>query len=167
VSGGYPQHAADVLEELAGIELEHGRAQPAAVLLGAASTVRAAGRVVRRVGRQDAYEADLARLAAVLDADDLADAWGRGAAMSIEDAAAFAERGRGERGRPSSGWESLTATEAKVADLVAQGLTNPEVAQRLIMGRATVKTHVSSILRKLGLDNRTQLARLHAHRDQA
>jgi DNA-binding CsgD family transcriptional regulator len=163
---GCPQPAADVLEELAGIELDHGRPQPAAVLFGAASTIRSEGRVVRRVGRQDAYEADLARLLAEPDAEDLAGAWEQGARLTLADAVAYAERGRGERGRPDSGWESLTATEAKVAELVALGHTNPEVAETLIMGRATVKADVSSMLRKLGLHNRTQLARVDAHREQ-
>ncbi|MEZ5296544.1 MAG: helix-turn-helix transcriptional regulator [Ilumatobacteraceae bacterium] len=83
---------------------------------------------------------------------------GDGAAMTMDEAVDFARRGRGERRRPSSGWESLTVTESKVAGLVADGHTNPEIAERLVMGRATVKTHVSNILRKLALTNRTQLA---------
>jgi predicted ATPase/class 3 adenylate cyclase/DNA-binding CsgD family transcriptional regulator len=160
----YPQLAADVLEELAGIDLDHGRPEAAATLFGATATIRDAAGVVRRFGRQAAYEADLAALERQLDHDVLESTWATGAALTLPDAVELARRGRGERGRPSAGWESLTATEAKVADLVAQGLTNPEVAARLIMGRATVKTHVSSILRKLELDNRTQLAGLHARR---
>jgi DNA-binding NarL/FixJ family response regulator len=84
----------------------------------------------------------------------------------MADAVALAQRGRGQRGRPTLGWESLTPTEAKVADLVAQGRTNPEIADELLMGRATVKTHVSNILRKLDLTNRTQLATHAATRDR-
>ena len=76
----------------------------------------------------------------------------------MDDAVDLARRGRGERRRPATGWESLTATEARVAALVAEGRTNPEIAEALIMGRATVKTHVSNILRKLGLAHRTQAA---------
>ena len=164
-AGGYQQHVADVLEELAGIDLDHGRPQPAAILFGAASSIRASGGVTRRVGRQDAYEADLQTLRAQLDDHDLTSAWDHGARLTMPDAVDVARRGRGERGRPTAGWESLTTTEAKVADLVARGLTNPAIAEQLIMGRATVKTHVSSILRKLDLDNRTQLAREHARRE--
>jgi predicted ATPase/DNA-binding CsgD family transcriptional regulator len=154
---GYPQYVADVLEELAGLELEHDRADPAAVLFGAAATIRTQSGVTRRIGRQDAYDADIAELRRRLG-DELAEPWERGAALTIEDAVALAQRGRGERGRPATGWESLTVTEVKVAALVAEGHTNPEIAERLVMGRATVKTHVSNILRKLGLSNRTQLA---------
>jgi DNA-binding CsgD family transcriptional regulator len=154
---GYPQYVADVLEELAGIELEHDRANPAAVLFGSAATIRAQSGVTRRIGRQGAYDADIDELRRRLG-DELGEPWEQGAALTIEDAVALAQRGRGERGRPATGWESLTVTEAKVAALVAEGHTNPEIAERLVMGRATVKTHVSNILRKLGLSNRTQLA---------
>jgi NarL family two-component system response regulator LiaR len=54
--------------------------------------------------------------------------------------------------------EPLTAREVDVLRLVAQGLTNQEIAERLIIGVGTVRTHVSSILGKLHLANRTQAA---------
>lgn len=65
------------------------------------------------------------------------------------------------------GWDSLTATERRVASLLAEGRTNPEIAQTLLMGRETVKTHVSSILRKLGVANRTQVAAACSRRDES
>jgi NarL family two-component system response regulator LiaR len=54
--------------------------------------------------------------------------------------------------------EPLTAREVDVLRLVAQGLTNQEIAERLIIGVGTVRTHVSNILGKLHLANRTQAA---------
>lgn len=60
--------------------------------------------------------------------------------------------------RATSGWESLTATERKVVDLVAQRLSNPEVAERLFISRHTVESHLKNIYRKLGLSSRTALA---------
>ena len=74
------------------------------------------------------------------------------------DAVEFARRARGERGRPSFGWASLTATETKVAELVAQGLSNEQVARRLLMSPATAKTHLTHIYAKVGASNRTELA---------
>jgi DNA-binding CsgD family transcriptional regulator/tetratricopeptide (TPR) repeat protein len=65
---------------------------------------------------------------------------------------------RGPRQRPKSGWDSLTVTEHKVVRLVAEGLSNPEIAERLFISRGTVHTHVSHILTKLGLRSRVELA---------
>lgn len=86
---------------------------------------------------------------------------------SVPDLAGLVEmtrRGRGDRQRPTFGWDSLTPTELAVTDLVADGLTNPQIAERLIVGRATVKTHVSNVLRKLDLAGRTQLATAYRQR---
>jgi DNA-binding CsgD family transcriptional regulator len=65
---------------------------------------------------------------------------------------------RGPRKRPKSGWDSLTATELTVVRLVAEGLSNPQIADRMFISRGTVHTHVSHILAKLGLGSRVGLA---------
>lgn len=64
---------------------------------------------------------------------------------------------RGTHMRPSSGWEALTATERRVADLVAEGLSNPDIAARLLLSRRTVETHVSHILTKLQVRSRREV----------
>jgi DNA-binding CsgD family transcriptional regulator len=71
---------------------------------------------------------------------------------------------RGPRNRPSTGWDSLTATEAKVATLVADGLSNPDIAAQMFLSRRTVQTHVSHILAKLGAQSRVEIARLAGER---
>ncbi|NIH87054.1 helix-turn-helix transcriptional regulator [Amycolatopsis granulosa] len=81
-----------------------------------------------------------------------------GNAMPLEDAIGYARRARGRRGRPASGWASLTPTEESVVRLAVQGLNNPEIGARLFMSRSTVKTHLSHIYAKLGVTNRTELA---------
>lgn len=58
----------------------------------------------------------------------------------------------GEREEPA---RALTAREVEVIRLLAQGLTNREIARRLVISERTAKFHVSSILRKLGAGNRT------------
>ena len=60
--------------------------------------------------------------------------------------------------QPLDDLEPLTERERVVLSLVALGLTNKEIADSLHLARATVKAHVSSILRKLGASNRTQAA---------
>ncbi|MGA8245569.1 MAG: AAA family ATPase [Nocardioides sp.] len=67
-------------------------------------------------------------------------------------------RRHGARGRPSSGWASLTPTELTVADLVAEGLSNPQVGERLYVSRRTVQTHLAHIFAKLGISSRSELA---------
>jgi DNA-binding CsgD family transcriptional regulator/tetratricopeptide (TPR) repeat protein len=66
-----------------------------------------------------------------------------------------------------SGWESLTPTEIKIAAFVEDGLSNPEIAGRLLLSRRTVATHVSHILKKLDVHSRTDIARESALRTVA
>ena len=54
--------------------------------------------------------------------------------------------------------EALTPSELKVAQLVAEGLTNPQIGARLFISRRTVQTHVSHSLAKLGAASRSELA---------
>jgi DNA-binding NarL/FixJ family response regulator len=70
---------------------------------------------------------------------------GEGAALSIEDAIAYAQRGRGVRKRPSRGWASLTPTELDVARLLSDGLTNKEIATRLFVSPRTVPARPVSV----------------------
>jgi DNA-binding CsgD family transcriptional regulator len=69
--------------------------------------------------------------------------------------------------RAVSGWDSLTDTELKVAAFVEEGLSNPEIAARLMLSRRTVATHVSHILKKLNVATRTDIARESALRAAA
>ena len=66
-----------------------------------------------------------------------------------------------------NGWDSLTPTEMKIAAFVEDGLSNPEIAGRLLLSRRTVATHVSHILKKLDVHSRTDIARESALRTVA
>jgi DNA-binding CsgD family transcriptional regulator len=77
---------------------------------------------------------------------------------------ALGRRGRGSRRRPPTGWDGLTPAERQVVLLVAEGLSNPEIAQRLFVSRATVKTHLAHAFSKLNVTSRAQLAVVAARR---
>lgn len=62
--------------------------------------------------------------------------------------------------RASAGAPELTDREQEVLQLVAEGLTNKQIAQRLVISPATAKTHLARIMQKLGVSTRTQAAML-------
>jgi DNA-binding CsgD family transcriptional regulator len=64
------------------------------------------------------------------------------------------------RQRERTGWESLTRAEWRVADLVADGATNRQVAEHLSVSHHTVNTHLRNVYGKLGVRSRDQLTRL-------
>ncbi len=66
---------------------------------------------------------------------------------------------RAKHRQARSGWDSLTPTEVKIAALVEGGLSNPEIAAKLLLSRRTVATHVSHILKKLDVHSRIDIAR--------
>ena len=65
---------------------------------------------------------------------------------------------RTARRRPQTGWDSLTPAEHAVAGLVAEGLSNPQIGERLYVSRRTVQTHLAHVFVKLDLTSRAQLA---------
>jgi DNA-binding CsgD family transcriptional regulator/tetratricopeptide (TPR) repeat protein len=154
---GDPFGLVETLETLGGLLIDEGRAERGVALLAAAAAGRdglgfplrpmEAGRVAGWVGAGREHLGEQAQAS-----------WERGSGLRIEEAAVMARRGRGPRRRPAFGWPSLTPAERSVSDLVARGLTNPEIAARLGVSAGTIKDHVSSALRKLSVRTRAELA---------
>jgi DNA-binding NarL/FixJ family response regulator len=90
-----------------------------------------------------------------------------GARLSLQEAVAYAQRGRGERADATHGWASLSPVERQVVELASQGLSNPDIASELFISRNTVKVYLSRAYAKLGVANRTELARLATRHSQA
>ena len=161
-SGGRPW-ATDCLEGLACLATQLGGVREAARLLGAAEAARDAMGYVRFPVYGESYARDVALIREELGTDAV-NAWNEGRAMTTEQAVVLASKRRGPRRRPASGWASLTPVEQQVAKLVAERLTNPQIAERLFVSRGTVKTHLAHIYTKLGISSRLELADLVAKR---
>ena len=164
----YKAAVVDALEVLGAIAADLDSFEEAARILSAADTLRdACGYLFRAPTQQRDHTATMEKLRGAMSASELADAWSEGAALSWEEACDYAGRGRGERKRPATGWQSLTPTEMKVAALVAEGLTNPQVGSRLFISRHTVDSHLRHVYAKLGVANRAELATRVARQDGA
>jgi predicted ATPase/class 3 adenylate cyclase/DNA-binding CsgD family transcriptional regulator len=147
----------DILECLAMLAGEAGSHREAARLFGSAQGIRQRIGEVRFKIYDAEYEASVAALRDALGEPDFDAAWVEGAALSTEEAIAYAQRGRGQRKRPTAGWASLTPTERDVVRLVSDGLGNKDIATRLFVSPRTVQTHLTHVYNKLGLTSRVQL----------
>jgi DNA-binding CsgD family transcriptional regulator len=131
----------------------------AARLFGAADGIRQRTGEVRFQIYQAAFESDTDAVRKAMEQNDFDNAWTEGAQLSTDEAIAYARRGRGrgERKRPDSGWESLTPAEHNVVRLVCEGLGNKEAAARLFVSPRTVQAHLAHVYTKLGINSRVQL----------
>jgi ATP/maltotriose-dependent transcriptional regulator MalT len=157
---GLERGAADALEELGLLAAAAGDGPRAARLAGAASAARARLSCRPLVANTERLEAARARFASSNGAASWDEARAQGQKLALVDAIAYARRGRGRRDRPPVGWPSLTPAERHVADLAANGMSNPQIANQLFISRSTVKMHLSNIYLKLHVANRTELARV-------
>jgi predicted ATPase/DNA-binding CsgD family transcriptional regulator len=155
------------LEAFAWVAGSSGRPERAALLLGASAAVwDELGNAVLPSWWQAYHDGCEAAARAALGEGRYRACWEEGYALSRDQAVATALEGEGTV-RPMRPARVVTAAEdafelsvreLEVARLVADGMSNPAIASALFISVATVKTHVSHILAKLGLDSRTQLA---------
>jgi DNA-binding CsgD family transcriptional regulator len=147
----------DSLEAVAGLNVESGRLHLGVRLLGTAHSLRRRRGYTRPAFCREAMEADGQKARASLGGEEFDTAWQEGTTLSVSEAVAYGSRGRGRR-LAAAGWESLTTAENRVVGLVAEGLSNPEIAQRLFISARTVQTHLRHVFAKLGVSSRTALA---------
>jgi predicted ATPase/DNA-binding CsgD family transcriptional regulator len=159
------------LEVLAWLAADAGRCQRAAWLLGAAQALwdRTGGRLSGSTVLDDYHQRAAAVAAGALGVARFAELHAAGAArphaqvvaLAVADADVLPDlpglRALAEPGH-WTGSEELTGRERQVAVLVARGLSNKDVADRLVISKRTVDAHVNHIFAKLGLSSRVQLA---------
>ena len=145
------------LDALAEVAAGLGADEDAVRLFAAAERARAEIGAVRVPPEAEHWAAIEARLREALGDEAYEAARAQGAELSTEDALEWARRARGPRTRPPGGWDSLTPTEVRVVELVAEGLTNPQIAERMFISKETVKTHLAHIFRKLDVHSRAEL----------
>jgi predicted ATPase/class 3 adenylate cyclase/DNA-binding CsgD family transcriptional regulator len=155
----------DILECLGTLAGQAGSHREAARHFGAAAATRVRIGAARLKVYTAGYEASAAALRNAMGNAEFDAAWAEGAALSTEDAIAYAQRGRGQRKRPTNGWASLTPAERDVVRLVSEGLGNNDIATRLFVSPRTVQSHLTHVYAKLGLTSRVQLTQEAARHD--
>lgn len=147
----------DLLECLAATACCGGGWPRAARLLGGAAGMRQRMGTVRFKTHDAGHDATVRATRDAMGDNDFDAAFAEGAALSVLDMVAFAQRGKGRRRRSTMGWGSLTPAEQDVVHLVCDGLANKEIATRLVVSPRTVQAHLTHIYTKLNLTSRVQL----------
>jgi predicted ATPase/DNA-binding CsgD family transcriptional regulator len=151
------------LDSLGRVAIAEGRGERAALLLGAAEDIwDVVG--MSETGNPFAFAPSrsdgLQRARKLVGKQRFRELFRRGSRLGLEEAINFALGEKPEPGPPraTGGPSPLTRRELEVADLVADGLSNPEIAARLVISVRTAQGHVENILRKLGFNSRSLIA---------
>jgi predicted ATPase/DNA-binding SARP family transcriptional activator/DNA-binding CsgD family transcriptional regulator len=157
---------AELVEGIAGVLGAYGGAVRAARLYGAAEALREAIGVPLPESDRPRYERHVAAACSVVDKETWKEAWAEGKAMGLEQVVEYAIY-EDDATTPTSQSPneledhaqppSLSRREGEIADLVARGLTNRQIASDLSISEHTAATHVRRILKKLGLQSRAQI----------
>jgi predicted ATPase/DNA-binding CsgD family transcriptional regulator len=174
LSIGHRLNIASGLEGLAGVVAAQGEPLWAARLWGATEKLRESMGVPIPASSRTGYEHSVSAARTQLDEEAFASAWAQGRGISPEQAIAVREvepapaiplqpPTRTHLPYPND----LTAREVEVIRLVAQGLTNAQIAEQLVLSPHTVHSHVRSILSKLGVSTRGAIIRFALERHLA
>ncbi len=150
----------ETLAWMAAEQAAHGRA---AVLLGFAQRARDASSLPLMEPNRPQHAQSVALVVQGLGQKSFDAAFKRGQAMTLDEGVAFAVADK-QRPQPAPAVKTdphavLTRRQLEIARLIADDLTNRQIAARLFLSERTVETHVTNILNKLGLGSRIQLSR--------
>jgi predicted ATPase/DNA-binding NarL/FixJ family response regulator len=167
MDNGWRAGVIDALDVIAEIAAFTGQYERSVRLIAAAQKERTVLGLVAFPMLRERTERNLASAGAALGDEGLERALQDGARLSLQEAVAYARRGRGEHADATYGWASLSPVERQVVELASRGLSNPDIARELFISRNTVKVYLSRAYAKLGVANRTELARLATRHSQA
>jgi DNA-binding CsgD family transcriptional regulator len=172
---GEKEGIAAALEGLARVAAVQGQARSAAQLYATAEALRTAMGTPLPPGERASHEHAVATVRADLDETAFARTWAEGRAMPLEQAIAAAVQVReqvtpapqtvlaspaiSQAGASRTNLFGLTARELEVLQLVSLGLTDAQIAEKLVISPRTVEAHVRSFLNKLGVNSRTAATR--------
>ncbi len=152
----------ECFEELAHVAAATRQPQHATLLLGASRAIRESIGSIIASDEQAALDASLEDLRQRPGIERFTAAWNRGRNLSFEETISAARSGEtpGVEEESTSPLAILTPREREVAHLVAAGLTNAAIAQRLVISTGTARIHVERIRRKLGCRSRVEIANI-------
>lgn len=148
---------ADTLEALAGLAITSRHVAHSARLFGAATALRAETRCARTLSCQVVYEADLELARKRLSTGPFEAGWQAGLSSPADVAADYAAKFQRPGESVMEPGHKLTAAESNIRGLVAEGMTNAEVAEHLFVSVRTVESHLRSVFLKLGINSRRDL----------
>ncbi|MDA5095144.1 LuxR C-terminal-related transcriptional regulator [Aliiroseovarius sp. KMU-50] len=146
------------MEAIASVLVSKDKPEDAARVLAFIDKTRSEIRFIRGAAEDTEHESLIDQLDQILGDEAHSDINDTAASADLEEIIGLISRMRGKRARPLMGWDSLTPTERRVVSLATEGLSNPEIAERMFIARGTVKVHLSHIYEKLDVKSRTQLA---------
>lgn len=147
------------LEGLAGVAAAQRQPRRAARVFGAAETLREEIRGPRPAAHRTDYEHAVAGARSRLDEATFAAEWEKGRAMAPEEALASEEPTSDQADNQTALPAGLTRREVEVLRLVARGMNNVRVGEKLFISPRTVDTHLRSIYHKLGISSRSAATR--------
>jgi DNA-binding CsgD family transcriptional regulator len=148
---------ANCLDGIGGLLAAHAKRDEAIRIAGAAEALRNTLQLPLEPMRRDLRERWLGPLRGSVDEQSISAAWAGGQYMDVDEAVAFALAVAEQLLSPSERLGGLTRREQDVATLVAGGLTNRQIGERLVIAERTTASHIEHILTKLGFTSRTQI----------